>query len=95
MDGFSSLEELYKRVKPALNSKLKDLTRLGVFYVQKADIWNYLKNNFWCKKNNLTLGEIVNDIMTVTNAELEAYVQSIIKRDKREINNENIKEGSN
>ena len=43
MDGFSSLEELYKRVEPALNSKLKDLTRLGVFYVQKADIWNYLK----------------------------------------------------
>lgn len=90
MDGFSSLQELYSRVEPALNSKLKDLTRVGVHYVQKADIWNYLKNNVWCKKNNLTLGEIVNDIMTVTNAELEAYVQNILKQEKREIIDDDV-----
>lgn len=83
MDGFSSLEELYNRVTPALNSKLKDLKRIGVNYVQKADIWNYLKNNVWCKKAGLTLGEIVNDIMTVTNAELELYVQNLMSKEPR------------
>lgn len=90
MDGFSSLQELYKRVEPALNSKLKDLKRSGVHYVQKADIWNYLKNNIWCKKSNLTLGEVVNDIMTVTNAELEAYVQSIVGTEKREVTQDDV-----
>lgn len=84
MDGFSSLKELYERVRPALKSKIKDLNRIGVNYVQEADVWNYLKNNFWCKKNNLSLGEIVNDIMTVSNEELETYVQEIIAKERRE-----------
>lgn len=85
MDGFSSLTELYNRVKPALKSKVKELKRLGVNYVQEADIWNYLKNNLWCKKSNLTLGEVVNDIMTVPNSELEYYVQGILAQDKRDV----------
>lgn len=84
MDGFRSAEELYKKVEPALNSKHKDLTRVGVNYVQKVDIWNYLKNNVWNKKVNLTLGEVVNDIMTTPNAELENYVQDIMSKTKRE-----------
>lgn len=83
MDGFSSMEELYKRCEPALKSKVKDLTRVGVTYVQKADVWNYLKNNVWCKKNNLTLGELVNDIMTVSNGELEMYVQALMSKGER------------
>lgn len=90
MDGFSSLEELYHRVEPALNSKLNDLRRIGIRYVQKADIWNYLKNNLWCKKANLTLGEIVNDIMTVSNTELEVYVQSIIATTPRKMVEEDV-----
>lgn len=85
MDGFSSLDELYKRVKPALNSKVKDLKRIGIGYVQDADIWNYLKNNLWCKKTNLTLGEMVNDILTCSNIQLERYVQEIISKEKRKI----------
>lgn len=89
MDGFSSLEELYKRIKPALKSKVKDLNRVGVNYVQEADIFNYLKNNVWSKKNNLTLGEIVNDIMTTPNTTLELYVQNIMKNDARKIEEEN------
>ncbi len=83
MDGFTSQEELYKKVEPALKSKVKDLTRRGIGYVQKADVWNYLKNNMWCKKKNLTLGEIVNDIMTVPNRELELYVQDLMSKGKR------------
>lgn len=90
MDGFSNAEELYKKVKPALKSKIKDLTRVGVNYVQKADVWNYLKNNVWCKKVNLTLGEVVNDIMTVSNEELEYYVQSLFKDSKRVREEDNL-----
>ncbi len=85
MDGFSSLEELYNRVKPALKSKVMDLKRVGVNYVQETDVWNYLRTNIWCKKNGLTLGEVVNDIMTVSNNELETYVQGLLASQKREL----------
>lgn len=88
MDGFSSQEELYERVKPALKSRVKDLKRIGINYVQDVDVWNYLKNNVWNKKNNLTLGEIVNDIMTAGNSELESYVHEIMSSQKREIETE-------
>lgn len=88
MDGFSSLEELYNRVKPALKCKVKDLNRTNIYYIHESDVFNYLKNTLWVKKNNLTLGEIVNDIMLTSNAELEAYVQSIIAREKRQIDNQ-------
>lgn len=90
MDGFSSVEELYNRVKPALKSKLKDLTRIGINYVQEVDIFNYLKSSIWAKRRNLTLGEIVNDIMTVENSELESYVQSLIAKGKRTIDTEEV-----
>ncbi len=85
MDGFKSLEELYNRVKPALKCKVKDLNRINVYYIHESDVFNYLKNTLWTKKNNLTLGEIVNDIMCTSNAELEAYVQSIISKEKRQL----------
>ncbi len=91
VDGFNSLEELYSRVKPALKSKIKDLNRIGINYVQEADVWNYLKNNLWCKKKNLTLGELVNDIMTVETEKLEEYVHGLFAKDKRDIE-ENKKE---
>lgn len=90
MDGFSNLQELFERVRPALKSKVKDLTRRGINYIQEVDVWNYLKINIWCKKSNLTLGEIVNDIMTVTTGELEQYVHSMIQKEKREIVPENV-----
>ena len=86
MDGFTSLEQLYKRVKPALKSKCKDLQRIGIDFVTEEDIWNYLKENIWCKGNNLTLGEMVNDIMTLRNTDIIEYVQNIMKDMKREVN---------
>ena len=42
---FSSQEELFKRVKPALNSKKSELDKLGYTYINIMDIWNYLIEN--------------------------------------------------
>ncbi len=88
MDGFSSLEELYNRVKPALKCKVKDLHMVNVQYIKEVDIFNYLKNKIWIKKSNLTLNEIVNDIMTTSNTELESYVQNLIASGKVKIEDE-------
>ena len=85
MDGFSNLSELYNRLKPALKSKCKDLKRVGINYVKEEDIWNYLRVNNWVKRVNLTLGEMVNDIMLVNNNDLILYVHDVIGKEKREI----------
>ena len=39
---FNSIEELYKRVRPALTSKKREFRRCGIHYVKEEDMWNYL-----------------------------------------------------
>ena len=74
MDGFSNLSQLYNRVKPALKSKCLDFKRLGINNISEADIWNYLKNNVWNKGKDLTLADIVDDIMSVNLEALDEYL---------------------
>ena len=45
--SFTSKEELYNRVKPALCAKIAQLHRLGYTYVQEVDVWNYLIKTKW------------------------------------------------
>lgn len=77
---FSSLQELYNRVKPALRSKVKELSIAGYKFIKEEDVFNYLKNSKWSKKNNLTLSELVNDIFTTPNEEfLNSYTNNLEK----------------
>ncbi len=59
---FKSEQELKNRVMPALNLKKDMLAQIGV-YVTIDEIWNYLKINKWINSKDLTLNEIVNDIL--------------------------------
>ncbi len=70
---FKSLEELYKKVLPALRTKVAELKRVNITYINEEDVWNYLKLNKWSKNKNLTLAEMVNDILWVSNLELQKY----------------------
>lgn len=62
---FTSQKELYQKLIPVfnvkkrliLNSKYKDITN--------KDIWLYLTENKWKKSHNLTLSEMVNDIIII------------------------------
>ena len=60
---FSSQLELFKRVKPALNSKCAEAHRLGFPDLRDIDIWNYLIENKWKTSKDLMLSDIVSDIM--------------------------------
>lgn len=71
---FKSLGELYKKLLPALNTKVGDLNRANIKYIKEMDIWNYLKDNYWKNRSDLTLGEMVNDILSTPNFKLEEYV---------------------
>lgn len=73
-----SKDELYKKLGPCLNSKIKELNRVGIDNVSKKDIWNYLKKFKW-KNDEPFLSDMVNDILNVDNMVLKDYVEGIIK----------------
>ena len=74
---FNSLEDLYKKVLPALNTKVADLKRNNIKYINEEDIWHYLRQNYWQKAEKLSLGEVVSDILSTPNEELEEYLSKI------------------
>ena len=69
---FNNLEELYRRVKPALHSKERELVKFGYNDINEFDIWNYLKDK-WKNSNNLTLSDIVDDILNTDCDEINSY----------------------
>lgn len=82
---FNSIDELYKKLKPALKAKEAELKRNKITYIKESDVWNYLRGNYWNKKSNLTLGELVNDILSTPNYELEEYMHKIMQKEKRDL----------
>lgn len=73
---FKSLEELYKRLIPAFNVKINDLRRNNIKNIHSEDLWNYLRKNSWNNSTNLSLGEMVNDILNLSDKEIVNYVLS-------------------
>lgn len=88
---FKSLNELYLRIKPALLSKKNDLFRNGIKYIKEEDIWNCLRETKWSKTTNLSLAEIVDDILNVDNYLIEKYVQKKMEEIPRTVNMSEIK----
>ena len=62
---FNSLIELFNRLYPAFNTKVKELKNDGV-NVSEVELWNYLKNNNWQNSGSLTLYDMVSDIFSIT-----------------------------
>jgi len=87
---FNSVEELYKRVRPSLTTKVREFKRNKVMYVKEEDIWNYLIEFKWKNSRGLELFNIVDDILNVDNEEVEKYVINKMKDFKRDINLNNI-----
>jgi UTP-glucose-1-phosphate uridylyltransferase len=83
---FESLTELYKRMKPALTAKKNEFQRLGIKYIKEEDIWNYLKETKWGKSINLSLSEMVNDVLNSDNYKIESYVQKKMDEIPRTVN---------
>ena len=91
---FKTKEELYNRVMPALYSKLKEIKKLGFKHITEKDIWIYLVENEWRKRNNLELFDLINDILYIDNYRLNEYVEEKINKLKKESKEEikNFKE---
>lgn len=87
---FNSIEELYKRIRPALTSKVREFRRNGIVFIKEEDVWNYLIEFKWKTGKGLELYNIVDDILNIDNSEVEKYVISKMKDFKRKVNLDNV-----
>lgn len=82
---FNSLEELYNRLKPALITKKNEMNRSGYQYIKIEDIWNYLKEVKWKKARDLSLYEMVSDVLNVDDLLIDDYLKQKLNLKNREI----------
>ncbi len=82
---FNSLEELYNRLKPALVTKKNEMNRNGYKYIKIEDIWNYLKEIKWKKAKDLSLYEMVSDVLNVDDLLIDDYLKQKLNLKKREL----------
>lgn len=75
---FSSLEELYKRVRPALKSKVDELQKYGNLSISRYDLWKCLIINKWRNETGLMLSDIVDDILNTSFDEINSYYMKMI-----------------
>lgn len=68
---FSSITDLYNRLFPALQVKNEEFLLEGIDSTE-LKIWNVLKTEKWIKETNLTLSDMVNDII---NLDIEEYLK--------------------
>ena len=69
---YTSQKELYLALLPAFNVK-KRLLSITKYHIDNEDIWTCLANNKWKYSYNLTICEIVNDIITIEAEEINKY----------------------
>ena len=87
---FQNIKQLYNRLLPALRTKKTEMIRYGINYVSEEDIWNYLKEIKWKKANNLSLYDMVNDVLNTDNSYIEDYLKKKLKSRKSKPNLEEI-----
>lgn len=75
---FKNIKELYERVYPALSIKKRDLKRNGII-ITEGEIWTYLSINVYKNKENLTLADIVDEILKLDSIKLQAYLSKYEK----------------
>jgi len=82
---FSSLEELYNHIKPALKAKQCEMKRNGYDYIKIEDIWNYFKEVKWKKASDLSISEMVSDILNTSDMQIDLYLKQKLNLMDREV----------
>lgn len=90
MEEFGSLKELYIKVRPALVLKKDELKKYGMEQIVEADIWNYLKKKKWMNTVDLSLSEMVNDILSIDQDELDLYTKRELSKIERIVDTDEI-----
>lgn len=85
MYEYKTQKELYQNLIPALNVKLRLLKNNDYHDITKIDIWNYLKETKWRNSIDLTLADMVNDIIHSDNKDIDIYLKKNKENYKKEI----------
>ena len=80
----NSLEDLYRLLHPALKSKEREMHDLKHLYIKEKDIWEYLRENVWNDATNLTLSDMVSDILSTDNDKIAAYFAMKIREERHD-----------
>ncbi len=80
MDKINTINELYKRLTPALRMKSSEVNRMCKSRLTNIDIWNYLIVNKWKNKKDLRLYELVSDILDCDSLEIIKYTRELEKK---------------
>ena len=81
---YNSQEELFKSLRGAFQVKLR-IIKDEYDYIKMVDIWNYLKINKWCKDKNLSISEMVNDIIDVDIEKVDLFLKKHLKEEERKL----------
>lgn len=79
--GIKSKSDLFKRITPALNCKIRELEKTENEYVKKEDIWNFLLKTKWEEVEGLDLSEMVDDVLNCDNHKLLEFLKNKKKYD--------------
>lgn len=71
---FTSLKQLYRKLLPAFNVKRRIVLNSKYKEITNENIWLYLTETKWKNSHNLSLPEMINDIITVDLAEIKKYI---------------------
>ena len=58
-----TIEDLYHRLRPALRTKRRSLRAQDKIEMTEEEIWNYLRRSKWNQSKDLSLAEMVDDIL--------------------------------
>ncbi len=86
MEEIYSIEKLYKTLRPAFLVKIRLLKNNHFYYIKIEDIWNYLKDSKWINTNNLSIAEMVNDIIHCNNITLDHYLKGKLEKEREYFN---------
>ena len=70
---FNSQQELFDRIRPALRSKKKILSKKGAKMLTEEDIWNFMRNYVWMNSSGLELCDMVDQILHAEDAFIIEY----------------------
>jgi hypothetical protein len=73
---FTSLKQLYQKLIPAFNVKKRLVKNSKYKHITNENIWEYLANTKWRQANNLSLPDMINDIITVDLDEIQKYLEA-------------------
>jgi hypothetical protein len=61
-------------IQPVIESKLEEFHLIGYEDVTEAELWGYLNQKKWKKRQEFSLHQVVSDVLTVKITDVMSYV---------------------